>query len=413
MIKKQLYRNESPKVLHVLHHSEPQMSGYAIRSKYVLKHLKILGVDIRAVTSDFQINGSGSQFEFFDDVKVYRTLTRKLKLKNKVFKRISYLIPFTFTARLNQLIREIRPDIVHVHTPFYCMMPFFLLSRLYHFKIVYEVRGLWEETAVANGRIEQGGLIYKLIRYLENLAFMSADHIVTISEGLKKELSNRNISPELITVVPNSVDSCFVSEIGESTKKVEVSDELVLGYIGSVTMIEGLEYLIRAVDILRDKKIKVVIVGEGNALEGLRALALDLGLKERITFVGKVEHTAVSMYYKMIDIFVLPRTMNRVNEIVTPLKPLEIMANGGLVLCSNVGGLKEIVCDGSNGLLFDAENPVDLAEKISQCYCNRALVKKIGENAQEWVVKNRIWSNQCSKYLYLYDNLMASECNEE
>src|SRR3546814_8252078 len=89
--------------------------------------------------------------------------------------------------------------------------------------------------------------------------------------------------------------------------------------------------------------------------DALKAQAAASPVADRIRFVGRVPHSEVDHYYSLIDILAYPRKKMRLTDLVTPLKPLEAMAQGKLVAASDVGGHRELIEDGATGTLFRSE----------------------------------------------------------
>ena len=114
-------------------------------------------------------------------------------------------------------------------------------------------------------------------------------------------------------------------------------------------------------DCTMTKPYKLLLVGGGPQEAALRAQAERLGLADAVTFSGRVPHADVNAYYDLIDVLCYPRHPMRLTELVTPLKPLEAMAQGRLFVASDVGGHRELIRDGETGVLFRAGSAGDLA----------------------------------------------------
>src|SRR6185295_7409878 len=131
--------------------------------------------------------------------------------------------------------------------------------------------------------------------------------------------------------------------------------------------------LIAAMPLLlaRRHKAQLLLVGGGPMEEALRAQAAASPVSDRIRFVGRVPHDEVELYYALIDILAYPRKAMRLTELVTPLKPLEAMAQRKLVVASNVGGHRELIEDGVTGTLFPAGDPQAIADALDGLFANR------------------------------------------
>ena len=98
----------------------------------------------------------------------------------------------------------------------------------------------------------------------------------------------------------------------------------------------------------------MLLVGGGPQEAALQAQAQQLGVPDKVVFTGRVPHAEVQRYYDLIDVLAYPRHSMRLTELVTPLKPLEAMAQGRLLVASDVGGHQELIRDGETGSLFRA-----------------------------------------------------------
>ena len=142
-------------------------------------------------------------------------------------------------------------------------------------------------------------------------------------------------------------------------------------------------------------------VGEG------RIQVQRLGIGERVHFTGRVPHDQVSRYYSLVDVQVYARHPLRITELVTPLKPLEAMAQKSLFLASDVGGHRELIRDGETGVLFRAGDVQDLAEKLRGMFARRERWAALREAGRHYVESERNWANSIANYRPLYERLVG------
>lgn len=397
------------KVLHVLQMSIPNLSGYAIRSKYIVESQKTIGIEPIVITSPFQKGKSNDKEEVIDGIKYIRTKQIK-KNNNKIISRLQYIRLINFKKDIGLAVRQYKPDIIHAHSSFFCGLPASWVGKKYNIPVIYEMRGVWEDSAVANGKLRYNSLPYRIIRYLEQKTIDNVDSIVVISDNLEKELIGRNIDKDKINIVYNGVDIKKFRNVEKNMdiiKKYNLENNIVLGYIGSVIKLEGLRFLIEAFSIIKQQKnnVKLLIVGNGSELENLIKLAQEKGVRDDIVFTGYVDHKGIIDYYSVIDIFVLPRLNSRVSNLVTPLKPLEIMSMGKPIVASDVGGITEIIQDNETGVVFESENIESLYKKCLYLIDNESERNRIANNAIEWVGRNRSWEININSYIKIYNNL--------
>jgi glycosyltransferase involved in cell wall biosynthesis len=253
--------------------------------------------------------------------------------------------------------------------------------------------------------------LYRLRRDRELDAMRRSDRIVTLSEGMRAEIVARGISPDKIAIVPNAVDvDAFVPVARDPQLAAALGigdDEVVLGYISSLTHYEGVSYLLDAIARLAGSghPVRGLIVGDGPERPALVTHAARLGLADRVLFTGRVPHDEVLRYYGMIDVFVVPRTADRVSQLVTPLKPLEAMATARAVVVSGVDALREMIVEGETGLVFQPEDADHLASVVAPLLADRTRREALGRAARAWVSTNRTWEQNGRRYLDLYQDL--------
>src|SRR5262249_10394360 len=200
---------------------------------------------------------------------------------------------------------------------------------------------------------------YKLVKFLETWVCRQADHVAVLCNGLRDDLTERGIPLEKITPIPNGVDvDAFRACDPRQTllPRCNLEGKKVIGFIGSFFRYEGLDLLVDAFARLRATRPDVVLllVGSGETEEDLKAQVRCLQLERHVIMPGPIAQEHIPRIYALIDILAYPRYSMRLTELVTPLKPLEAMAMGRVVVASGVGGHREMIQDGSTGLLFPA-----------------------------------------------------------
>ncbi len=318
-----------------------------------------------------------------------------------------------FVERIVDLAQEIQPDIIHAHTPYRVGAPALIAARKLGIPFVYEMRGAWEETAVANGRWKSGGLAHRRFKRKETEVLRAADAVVCIGDSLKEDAVSRGINKNKITVVPNGASEETMlnpiqdEQIAAHRKQLHSIDgETTVGYIGSIQALEGLEYLVDALSILKEKgELHRLLIVSASDKTGLVDYIEAKGLTSQAMVIGPIERDRISNYYSMIDIFCVPRPRIRVAELVTPLKPMESMMAGCATIVSDLPALKELVSDGNTGRIFEAENSLHLSQIINELSEDDEKRKELGINAKEWIQENRLWPSIVQRYVPIYESL--------
>lgn len=392
------------RVLHILDHSAPLHSGYTFRTLSILREQRRRGWETFQLTGPKQGADTPPE-EAVDGWHFYRTplkpagppVLRELALMRRL------------TARLIEVARRVQPDLLHAHSPVLNAIPAVNAGRALGLPVVYEVRAFWEDAAVDHGTSREGGLRYRATRGAETYALRRADAVTTICEGLRGDILARGLPTAKVTVIPNAVDAESFAVRGqpdvELRRRLGLEGAVVLGFIGSFYAYEGLDLLLRAFpEILkREPRARLLLVGGGPQEAELKRLAQSLGVEARVGFVGRVPHAEVPRYYDLIDLLVYARHAMRLTELVTPLKPLEAMAQGRLLIASAVGGHREVVPEPS--LLFRAGDPSALADKALALLGAPQDWEGFRERGRAFVERERTWAASVARYAPVYERL--------
>jgi glycosyltransferase involved in cell wall biosynthesis len=404
------------RVVHLLTNSLPyRQNGYSVRAQQVALAQRAVGLDPHLATrAGFPLSegraGAPSR-DRVEDIPYYR-IRPATPLSG-----VPDVMATMTAAGLDALVTELRPAVLHPTTNFPNAQVALALAERYPLKVVYEVRGFLEETWLS--RTGGDGIAtdrYRLGRAVETACMAAADAVVTLSDTMKAEVVERGIPAGKVTVVPNAVDPRrFQPRPRDEALFARLGfrrGETVLGYVSSLVAYEGIAYLLEATRILRDRgrRVRLLLVGDGEERGSLEDLAARLGLLERgiVRFTGRVPHGEVGAYYSVIDVFVVPRTNDRVSQLVTPLKPYEAMAMERCLVVSGVGALLEIIKAGETGQSFIPEDPTSLADEVEPLLDDPAERARLGANAREWVMANRTWRRNGELYRALYESIGAA-----
>jgi len=310
-----------------------------------------------------------------------------------------------FERAIRRVAAEEGATLIHAHSPFRCALPALGAGRALGLPVVYEVRGVWEESAVASGMFARGDRRYRHWRRAEDAAMARADAVICICETLRREVVGRGVPEERVFVVPNAADPPGKARDGggavvEPAAAAETgapgragAPVPTLGYVGSLRTMEGVDELVRgAAEIARrGHEVALLVVGDGPELAELRRLADELGLGDRATFPGAVPHDEVWAHYARIDVFAITRPDTAVTRLVTPLKPLEAMAMGTAVVASDLPALREIVGEGTRGLLYTPGDVDELADQCLRLLGDPDLRRRLGAAGRRWLLDHRTW----------------------
>jgi PEP-CTERM/exosortase A-associated glycosyltransferase len=397
------------RILHILDHSIPLHSGYTFRTAAILREQRALGWETFHLTSEKQINCDVLEEEV-DGLHFYRTPKHTCVL-SRLPGLSQVAVMQNLAHRLREVIAIVKPDILHAHSPVLTALPALRVGHALGLPVVYEVRAFWEDAAADHGTAKEGSMRYRLTRAMETYAFKHVDAVTTICEGLRSDIVARGIPSANVTVIPNAVDIEKFSVGGAPDEMLKaqlcLAGARVLGFIGSFYAYEGLDLLLTAFPRILDQApdVRVLLVGGGPQEEALKQQSRQLGIADKIVFTGRVPHSEVNRYYDLVDVLVYPRHSMRLTELVTPLKPLEAMAQGRLFVASDVGGHRELIRDGETGVLFKAGSPQDLTSKVLDLLDTPDRWPAMKAAGRRFVETERNWKVSVAHYRDVYSRL--------
>ena len=398
------------RVLHILDHSLPLHSGYTFRTRAILKSQQAAGLTVRGVTGPRHAD-AGPEIEEIDGLTFHRVAGQFAGPPGlSEWREIE-----AFREGIEGVARQWQPEVLHAHSPALCGMAGLRAAKRLGLPFVYEIRAFWEDAAVGNGTGREGSLKYRLTRALENRVVAGADAVFTICKGLRDDLDARGHDGEKIGVSPNGVDLALfgdpVARDDALAHALGIGAGPVVGFIGSFYDYEGLNDLVAALPALRQRHphAQLLLVGGGPMEETLRAQAAASPAGDAIVFTGRVPHAEVERYYSLIDVLAYPRKHSRLTDLVTPLKPLEAMAQRRIVAASDVGGHRELITDGQTGLLFPPDDPAGMAATLADFIDRRDSWPTMREAGRAHVAAHHDWARNVQRYQRVYQDLIGHD----
>lgn len=398
------------RVLHLVTNALPHTNaGYTVRTHKIALAQRAAGLDPHVVTRAGYPLTQG-----IPDTRALRTVDG-----------VPYhrLIPWRPAANLagdvrmnvrlaGALVERLRPALLHAASNHLNAMAGLGLRERYGLPFVYEVRGFLEDSWLSRDPSHSPDApFYQLTRTLETRCMDAADLVVTLGDTMRDEIIDRGVDPEKVIVVPNAVDDVFLEPLPDGAAlRAELgipADAVVVGLTSTFYGYEGIDTLIEAVGLLRDRAapVRLLLVGDGPERQALERLTAELGLGAQVVFTGRVPPDRVRHYHSVIDIFAVPRRADRVCRLVPPLKPIEAMAGQIPVVASDVKALREAIEPGMTGELTVTENPVAWADSLELLIYSPETCREIGRAARLWVERERTWRSVAARYLEAYRKL--------
>ena len=233
---------------------------------------------------------------------------------------------------------------------------------------------------------------------LERIGFNSARQVAAVSNSCKSELiENYQISEDKITIIHNGIDMKEIHKV-KSNLKDELGCEHLLLFIGRLAKQKGIDVLIRAIPMLKDYDVKLVVAGTGPEQANLSRLISELNLQEKVVFVGVVHGKRKLEYLSASDIFVFPSLSESFGMVL-----LEAMACKTPIVASKVAGIPEVI--GRDGVLVEPRNPAKLSEGIRELLDDEKTAKKLASRAYKRLTQNFTVERTAAAYIELYERL--------
>lgn len=319
---------------------------------------------------------------WIDGIKVIRVWT--YIAENKGFaKRILDYISFSITAFFAGL--RCKTDVIIATSPqFFTTWTAFLLSKMKMKPWIFELRDLWPET-IKTVKIMQGKKIIRFLEKIELALYRNADLVIPVTDAFKKNLISRGINENKIKVITNGVNAKLFfpqEKNAELSKKLGFENKFVVGYIGTMGMCHGLNFIVTAISKIKREDISFLFIGEGAMRKEAVALAKKLKLKN-IIFLKSIKKEEVPIYLSICDISLVPLRKDDNFKAVIPSKIFESCAMKKPILLGVEGQAQEIIEKYNSGVCYEPENEKDFIEKLFLIKENVEFYNELKKGSEE------------------------------
>lgn len=243
--------------------------------------------------------------------------------------------------------------------------------------------------------------IWKAKRIFKRV-FNEAKFVVAVSERLKYEYESRcerviEYIPPLVPLIRNiEAREYLLESIG-----LKSGDKAIL-FVGSLKMVKRPDLIIEALrlidrDWLMSKSIKVLIAGSGNLEEFMKIKIKENGLSDIVIMLGRISHEHLNIYYKLSSLYII----TSIHE-GKSISLIEAMFNKIPIIASNAPGISDIIFHGKNGLLFNIDDPADLANCVKSLIEDEALAENLSNSALHDYNRYFLYNSMLDRYLKLY-----------
>lgn len=310
-------------------------------------------------------------------------LNSSISKKEKSFGKLSYL---NRIKRIKEIVRNIKPDILHAH--YASSYGLFGAICNYHPYII----SLWGSDILLFPR--EGFIQRSIIKY----NFRKADRIFSTSLYMKDEA--KRYTNKSIDITHFGIDTSIFYN-----KETRDEDNITIGIVKSLEKIYGIDYLIRAFSNLlnRYENIKLEIVGDGTQEESLRNLAIELGVRDKVNFKGRLNSNQVAEFYNKINIAVFPSISESFGVSV-----LEAQACGVPVIVSDIKAFRETTLIGESSLLCEIKDVKSIELALEKLIIDGKIRRRMGKIGSEFVRSNFEENNEFEKIEKIYNEILKS-----
>ena len=407
------FKPEPDNLLYVLASCLPfHISGYTTRTQEILKNLQSI-CNSSCNKKLFVLTRTGYPWDREDsrsvpeDGKFYNIVDgiRYDHLKKPRNRILTVFYAEAASYAIEKYIIENNISCVHAASNHVNALPALIAAKRLGIPFQYEMRGLWELTRISRCPQFAKSHIFTLGLELEAMVARNADRVFAISNQLSLYIQkNWGVKAERIHLLPNCADVDRIkpqndSEITETISGNENKDNdneaVTIVYAGSLIVYEGIQTLLRAIQVLvydKKKQVKLDILGDGEYRKKLEELSSELKLTENVRFLGRVSPDEAKKKQDNCGLVCIPREPYDVCQIVPPIKMVEAMAKGKCVIVPDLPVFKDELGEGESGcLFFKSGDYQDLARVLEDNIFDSAGLAEKGRKARQYVISHRQW----------------------
>ena len=358
-----------------------------------------------------QYRGKFRVCEEWRGVKILRTWERVSK-KGSALSKMIYYLTFGITAALGSLSWGKQDLVLIVSPPLSLSMSAYFFNLLRHTPRVLLICDLLPDAAIALGMIRNRTFIRSLYAF-ERWSYRQCDHIIVVSDAFRQKLIGKGVPPEKVSVIYTWVDTQFVRPLSRTNafrEKYQIGDKFVALYAGNIGLSQGLETMLEAAHLCRDKQdVLFLIVGDGTTKEALTEQAERRGLAN-VRFLPLQPREEMPLMYAAADVCLVLQKKN-VLDINVPGKIQTIMSAGRPMIAAThpAGTPAKIISDSGCGLLIPPEDPGELAKALQQLLRAPETGIRMGQAGRHHALQNFSKEAAVRAYLEVFDKVLERE----
>ncbi len=328
------------------------------------------------------------QRDQLDGIKLIRVWVKASPTKNFASRMLFYLTYMVNATIAGVLLAREKYDLIYASSP-----PLFVggaalaLKFIKRIPMVFEVRDLWPESAIALGELS-GSLAIRGATFLEEACYKKAEKIIVVTQGSRRRLIERGFPENKIEVVPNgaNVDVFKYKPADRQTLRKEygLEGKFVALYAGIHGIAQGLETIVQAAEILReDTDIQFLFIGEGPVKAELTSMAARMNISN-ITLLSEKPTNVIPSFISAADVALIPLRKIDLFKDTLPSKLFDSWACQRPVLLCVDGEARQIIDQAQAGVYVPPEDPHALAQALIDLKNNPKAVERMGRNGRDF-----------------------------
>lgn len=243
-------------------------------------------------------------------------------------------------------------------------------------------------------------------------SYQAANRIICVSRQASQHLIDEwRVTPEKIVVLPNGVDVNLFSQVHNPERirsRFGFNEDVVIGFVGGFQYWHGLDMLTESfASVVADHPgVKLFLVGDGPAKDSIEKVVKKLDLDKFVVFSGLVPQDQVPEYLSAMDVAVLPYPKLPKDLWFSPLKLYEYMAAAKAIIASDSGQISEVITDGTNGILVEPGNAVELTSALIKLIDDDDMRINLGKSAQLQAKRQHSWDSYVHRLESVYANVI-------
>jgi glycosyltransferase involved in cell wall biosynthesis len=307
-------------------------------------------------------------------------------------------------------------DVIHAANPPDTLFAIGGLFKCFGKRFIFDQHDLSPEVYLSRFARPRKNLIYRVLRFLERCSYAVADVVISTNESYKKIAIQRgNKNPEKVFVVRNGPPQSY--QLAEPDPDLSRRAKYLIGYVGTIGPQDGLDYWMHAIRemvfTLGRRDFLAIVIGDGDALPGVKALAKELQIEAYVLFTGRLDGLEVRKILSTVDVCVQPDPLSPLNDPSTMIKLMEYMALGKPTVAFD---LTETRFSAQDAALYVRPNDErEFAEKVSWLLDHPDECERMGEMGRHRVAHALAWEYSVPNLLRAYEaitknRLAAASC---